>query len=741
MVSGSNALILEFYLFSNLGLIIYKYKKLVILLWALLFISSSIVAPRVFDQLVSGGFDIKGTESARAAELIEEMGLAQSTIDIVFQRNDYSMSQDVFFQQIEQATFELDSIDQISSILIPGKTNEMSISKDKDTVIVTLWIDGSLDDAQRLVPIVRNYISDEQGIKSYVTGFASVFYDVEIASKKDLIKGEIISLPLVLLALVLIFGALYSSFVPLIAGMVAIGITTGLIFVFSSFIEMSVFSLNIATFLGLGAAVDYSLLLVSRFREELENSNTQESIIKTVSTAGRAIFFSAFTTCLGLSGLLFFNITMLRSIAIGGIAVIIVSALLSFTLTPALLSILGSRINKYRIPIKKSFSQVNFWRTISNFVMRRSLIISVPILILLVIAGLPFQRINLGSPSADLLPPAYESRQGTEIISRAFGEGHSDPIIIAVQASNGSIKGQEEIEALKLFTNKIIEDPRVKSVYSIVDFDPDMEIEGYINFYKNFALLPDNPLKESILSMSSEGITYITVIANFKGTDPRAKELVQDIRAYQPRGPILESFTTGFTAGTIDSIEFLYSRFPMAIALVILGILGALFLSFRSILLPIKAVIMNALSILASLGALVVIFQDGRLEAITGIQSTGQIESTIPILLFFVLFGISMDYEVFLLSRIQERYSDSGDNDLAVTEGLIKTGPVITNAAIIFILVGVGFAAGDLTLIRIWAVGLIIGVALDVTVVRSIMVPALMKIFGDWNWWAPRIFK
>tara|TARA_B100000686_G_scaffold293492_1_gene323043 strand:- start:1328 stop:3538 length:2211 start_codon:yes stop_codon:yes gene_type:complete len=728
-------------LYSRVAAFSHSYRFIVVLFWLIVLVSSSLVAPKAIDNLVSGGFDVENTESAKASKLLEEMGLTQSTIDIVFRSNEGYLDYGQFLEKIDRATSQLNGIPEVAKIQVPQNSMHPSVSDDGRTVIVVLWIDGSLDETQRLVPEIRSLIEEQKGISVYVTGFASVFYDIEKASENDLRRGETVSLPLVLLVLLFVFGAALAAFIPLITGLVAIAGTVGLIFLASLTMEMSVFSLNIATFLGLGASVDYSLLIVSRFREELDNLNVRQSVIKTVETAGKSVFFSASTTSLGLAGLLFFDIVMLRSIAVGGIIVIALSAALALTLTPALLSIIGTRVNRYRIPFTRRHAANTFWSTMSKFVMRRPLMIAVPILCILLFAGIPFQRIQLGAPAADMLPESYESRKGMEIIKEHFGPGWSYPIIIAVKARDGSIKSAQSVEQLKDFTSKIGSDSRVDSVFSIVDFHSAWGTKDYITYYSQFDLIPDDEMKRQVNALSSADITYITVNTTFSGTDLEARELVSDIRSYQPRGPTIDAYSTGLTAGVMDSVDFLYDRFPFAIALVVIAIYFALFILFRSVLLPAKAVVMNALSIFASFGALVFIFQEGRLSGITGVEATGQIEATLPILLFFILFGISMDYEVFLLSRIRESYLRTGDNNKAIPEGLEKTGPVITSAALIIILVGLGFATGDLLLIKIWAIGLVIGVTIDVTIVRSLMVPSLMKLFGRWNWWAPRILN
>ena len=275
----------------------------------------------------------------------------------------------------------------------------------------------------------------------------------------------------------------------------------------------------------------------------------------------------------------------------------------------------------------------------------------------------------------------------------------------------------------------------------VIDPRDSDRLDDYAAMYADPSTIPDPELREAIAALSTDSITFIRAISAYGPSELESKELVRYIRSIEPKGPEMEAFTSGLTAGIMDSVDALYDRFPWAIALIVVAIYVTLLLLFRSVVLPAKAVLMNTMSIFASYGALVFIFQEGRLEGLLGIPATGQIEATIPILLFFILFGISMDYEVFLLTRIKEAYGRSGDNGEAVAEGLEKTGRIITSAALVVILVAIGFATGDLLLVKALAIGLAVGIALDVTIVRSLMVPALMRLLGNWNWWAPRFLR
>ena len=719
----------------------YRYKWAVLVFWGVVLLISGLAAPRVFGALTIGGVDLENTESDRGLRLLEEMGRTQSTIEVVFHREDVLFPDNAYRQGIDAALSRMNELPEVARIDVPRSGDPLFVSESRQTVVVLLWVDGDFDEAQSLVPQIRDIITPVPGQTTLVTGTAAIFHDIEVASERDLQRGEFVSLPLVLILLLFVFGTVLAALLPLGAGVIAVTATLALIFLLALSFSMSTFTVNIATFLGLGAAIDYSLLLVSRFREELVGVSVHEALRSTLDTAGRALFFSAVTTALGMAGLLLFDITMLRSVGIGGMLVILSSAFVALTFTPALLVILGPRVNALSVLPKRTPRVRGFWRKIAGGVMRRPLLIAIPVSMALLLTGTPFLRVELGAPSAKILPDIYEARQGWDLISEELGPGHSAPILIAVRSNAGSVYEPDQLRRLKAFTEQIAADPRIVLVQSLVDLNPLLTINDYAAMYADPSTIPDPELREAIAALSTDSITFIRAISAYGPSELESKELVRYIRSIEPKGPEMEAFTSGLTAGIMDSVDALYDRFPWAIALIVVAIYVTLLLLFRSVVLPAKAVLMNTMSIFASYGALVFIFQEGRLEGLLGIPATGQIEATIPILLFFILFGISMDYEVFLLTRIKEAYGRSGDNGEAVAEGLEKTGRIITSAALVVILVAIGFATGDLLLVKALAIGLAVGIALDVTIVRSLMVPALMRLLGNWNWWAPRFLR
>ena len=499
---------------------------------------------------------------------------------------------------------------------------------------------------------------------------------------------------------------------------------------------MSVFAMNTATLLGVGAAIDYSLLMVSRYREELSDRGVEESVAVTVATAGRAILFSGITTALGLMGLLIFELSMLRSIGIGGMVVIAASVVVALTLVPALLSVIGRRIDALPILPARLYRNGRFWRTLASWVIRRPLLVMVPVIVVLLALGIPFLQVKLGIPWASVLPEEAESRQGWEKVSEEFGEGGTctDTWLrpgsrrkwlprTMWPRSTGILRWQGNF-------------PGVTRVESIVECcGPGWTLEQYQALYAS-AEARGSPELASVLEEFGGGrVTMVSIYTVYEMNSEEARDTVRSLRAYEGEGEFLVS---GATASLMDAVDAMYDAFPWALVLVTVSVYIVLAVLFRSVVIPLKALVMNGMSVFASYGALVFIFQQGHLEGLLNFTSTGFLEATIPILLFTILFGLSMDYEVFLLTRIKEIYDESGDNASSVALGLEKTGRIITSAALVLILVAGSFTFGDIIIIKALGLGIALAIFLDSTVVRALLVPSLMKVLGDLNWWAPR---
>jgi RND superfamily putative drug exporter len=574
-----------------------------------------------------------------------------------------------------------------------------------------------------------------------VTG-APVFYsDILDVTERDLRRAELISLPFAVVALVYVFGSLVAAALPGLVGGAAVLSTLGLLVALAGRIDLSVFALNLVTMLGLGLGIDYSLFVVSRFREELEaGAQVEEAVCRAVATAGQSVLYSGLTVFVGLLGLSSFEYMALRSMGLAGSLVVLVSVAAALTLLPAALGVLGQRV--YALRLRRPPVGGGFWARLAQVVMRRPGMVFLAVVTLLLGLGAPFLRVELGAPDASVLPPDVPSRQGFDLLREHFGQGEQAPILISIE-SRGTIFNRENLAALQAYVAEIQRDPRVARVESLVSLDPRITRAQYELIYEQAARtgrvedVADAFARAVAQQSSTSDFTLVRVTSRYAQTAPESKHLVERIRALPMQGD-LHALVGGGTASVIDYADGLYSDFPRVLAFIVVSTYVILLLLLRSVVLPLKAILMNVLSLTASYGALVLIFQDGRLARPFGIEGIGYVEASLPIIMFCVLFGLSMDYEVFLLSRIKESFDRTADNDRSVAAGLERSGRIITSAALIIVLVSGSFAAADIVLIKALGIGTAIAVLLDATVVRALLVPATMRLLGDWNWWTPR---
>ncbi len=629
----------------------------------------------------------------------------------------------------------------ISHLLQPRQ-----VSADGHTAYDIVLLDLPADDSPDALPILRERLHEAPGLTVELAGGPAFYGDVQEVSERDLQRSEVISLPLAALALLLVFGSLVAAGVPLVVGGSSVLVALAAIYVVASFTPMSIFVLNLATLLGLGLGVDYSLLLTSRFREELakqpadEPTRVQEAVRITVATAGRAVFFSGLTVLLGLLGLVLFEFMILRSVGIAGAIVVGFAVLAALTLLPALLALSGQHLDRLAIRrVQPRPAAEGPWARHARRVMQRPLVFLLPTLGLLLLLGSPFLHVRFNSPDASILPADLPSRAAFDRLRDAFGEGEFAPIAIAVR-TNGNATDAENVAALFDYSRRIAADPRVTRVDSLVDIDPRLMLSQYQLMYADPNGPRDRFVATALTATTKGDLTAFTITTPFGPNRDEGRALVRDLRA--AAGPLAAPAGTtvlvgGGAADVADVVDGVAADFPRTAVFIIVTTYIVLFALLRSVILPAKALILNALSLTASFGALVWIFQDGNLSAPLGFQPVGFVETTQPVILFCVLFGLSMDYEVFLLSRMKEVWDTTGDNTEAVARGLERSGRIVTSAALIVVVVAGSFAFADIVLIKALGLGVAIAVALDATVVRGLLVPSTMKLLGRWNWWMP----
>ena len=522
---------------------------------------------------------------------------------------------------------------------------------------------------------------------------------------EDIARAELLAFPILFLLSFVVFRSLVAALLPLAVG----GATIMLSFLAMRFVNgaiepMSIFALNLITGLGLGLAIDYSLFMVSRFREELERGlDTAAALRRTMATAGRTVLFSSITVAAALASLLVFPLRFLYSMGVGGVICALAAAVVSLTLLPAILAALGPRVNalsprRFQQALHREASDVRggFWYRLSHAIMRRPVPVAVGASALLIALGLPFLGVKFTGVDATVLPPEHSARVVENALDREFPPNRTSPIYIAARGGPGD-RGAVERYAQELGRlSGVVGEPRVQP---------------------------------------ADGLYRIDLVASGRPLGERAKELVRDVRAVNAPVPVRVG---GQTAGFLDQQKALEDSLPIALAILATTTVVILFLMTGSVILPVKALVMNLLTLSAAFGLLVLIFQDGYGEGLLGFTSQGALEASQPVLLFAVAFGLSTDYGVFLLTRIKEAHDAGAPNEEAVALGLERTGRIVTFAALLFVIAIGAFATSQIIFIKQLGVGTALAVLIDATIVRALLVPSLMRLLGDWNWWAPR---
>lgn len=713
---------------------IFRYRYLVVATWVLCLLAMLPVATRVQDKLLPGGFSSEEYQSYKAQKLItERFDLSPISLLFIIHHQRAAPYSPEFDHQARRLIGQIESHPNVASVR-SYLTEPGWLSEDGDMALIEAGLDLEIEDSLVVLDDISGRI-DQVDLNVVMTGAPPLYRDIIFASGEDFRRGELVAFPLAVIALLLVFGTVAAAVMPAAVGGVAVAVGLGVVYYVADFRDMSVLSFNIITLLGIGMGIDYSLFYVNRFKEELANGlSVADAIAKTHERAGTAILFSGVTSVIGLASLLLFDLTVLDSIGIGAIIVIAIALLSAQTLMPAVLSIVGHRINWFPVLGSRQWSD-GMWMRMADGVMRHPLLFLIPTVVLLVALAVPFKDIRPGTVDATILPKRYESRQGYDLLLEQFGWDISTELTVAY-TFEGDPFSEDNLTALYAFGQALENIPTVERVSSIVNLRPTLGVSEYRELYTHPEAIYDAATIRLLNDSVRQGIALFYVSSNLHPFTSEAQALVGEIRAYSSLDHS-NVHIDGGAAHANDLIKSLYGRFPIVAALVIMLTFVSLMILFRSIVIPLKAVALNALSILASFGALVWIFQQGNLSGVLNFEPLGIIDATTPIVLFAILFGLSMDYEIFLLSRIREAYNDTGSNRDSVKLGLQRSGTIITGAGLILIVVGASFVLAEVVSVKMVGFGLALAVFIDVTIVRILIAPALMRLFGRWNWWLP----
>ena len=747
-------------MFAALGRFDYRYRRVLPVIGLALMIGLNVWASQAGGRLIQGGWVIDGSEEQRAAaRLADRFGAQDTTMLVIFEDPGGDAASADFQETLAESLDPIADdplVDEITTYA--DSPVEMLLSEDgtKTLAVVTLTqdeeeaVEGAADLAAR--------IDAPAGITTHVTGIPQLYHEFNAEIERDLVQAEIISLPIALAILLAVFGTLVGALLPLLVAGLALLSAFAVISLLAGVIDVSIFVTNLGTMIGLALAIDYALFMVSRFREELRHHTVEIAVERMMGSVGRAVAVSGVAVAIGLASLIVFEAAALRSMGIGGVITVTSTLLFALTALPAMLAMLGPRVNRLRIPLPGPLRLVEddsfradarqgrgVWAWIAARVMRRPLVIALPVLALLILAGSPFLSIQLstGQNLEDL--PATPARDAFELIADEFPGGESDPIVVAltyddaVPADDGlSAEKQGELAG---YIDDLQELDDVSGVESVLDAPPGIGAEQYAAL---LAMAPDerpSGAREALDTYLDDWIggdtTRLRVASGLLPDSDASRDLVDRVRGVAPPDGS-ETLTGGLPSRSRDFMTSFYASVPLAVLIVVAVTAVVLFLTFGSVFLPLKAVLMSLISVSASFGALVWIFQQGNLSGLLGFDPSSATAAWLPILMFAILFGLSMDYEVLLLSRIRERYLAHGDNTRAVAEGIGITGGIITGAALIMVAVFGAFSLSGIVFLKAIGFSMALAVLIDATIVRGILVPAFMRVMGSVNWWAPR---
>ena len=724
-------------MFAVLGRFTFRHRWLIAAFYALLVLPMVYLSTGLLERLRGGGFEDRSSESFRVySDLEREINVGGADILALYTAPSGSTVDDIeaYSAALEAITRVEQDPGVISTASFYTTNAPQLINKDKSRTFVLIALRG--DDGVKGQTMVRiKPLLEAAPLTLQLGGIIPVNAAVIDTVFKDLKRAEAITFPITAVLLLWFFGSGASASLPLALGALSIAMALSFLRVLSHVSLVSPFAVNIVTLLGLGLAIDYSLFMVNRFREELPRLGVEAAVIKAVTTTGRAVTFSGITVAASLVGLFAFPQMFLRSMAIGGIAVSLGAVALAVTLLPALLGIFGTHINALKVPgVRTHVKEVeqSFWYRIANLVMRRPILVVIGVTVPLLLMGAPFLRFDPSLPDYRILPASEAAFIANDILDREFSGKQISPVDVLV-TNQGRALDRENLEKLYQLNARLMKLPQVTQVSSLFTLIPGVPKDVLLDKLSLPTDKQDPQAQMGIDAFSHGAYFRFALLLDAPLNAPSSLALVREIRSWQVPG----LGVGGPSAFLVDLRDILAARTPYMIALVCFVMFAVLFLVFGSVTLPLKAMLMNALSLTASFGAIVWVFQDGRFSKALGYVPLGISDATAPLLMFAIVFGLSMDYEVLLLSRIREEFVRTRNNETAVAHGLARTGSLITRAALLLFVVIAAFGTSQIIFIKALGVGMALAILLDATIVRGLLVPAAMKLMGKWNWWAP----
>ena len=727
-------------IFYKLGRLIYPLRWFIIAFWVIAILACAPLLPNIVSPFKSTGFTDETSVSENATQYLnEKLGYNNNNKFIILYHSDTLLATKALYnKKIKDSLSGLNNFPLKYETILPIN-NKKQISKNKHTAYAVVIVKSTKPLSSKLLNQLKSSIKTPTNMTIQLGGESIFEENLNKQTEHDLYKADLIATPVAIVTLILVFGSVVAAILPIaLGGGCALLILTTLFFLGHAF-TLSIFTLNIALLLGLCLSLDYSLFVISRFRDELKQGlDVREAIAVTQATAGKAIFYSGLAVFASLSALLLFPINILFSVAVGGLTAVFMAVLTAIVFLPAILAVLNTKINLLHVSLfKNRGGKSSIWHSIAETVVRRPLSFLIGILIVLLMLGYPFLSATFGVSDFRIFPQHSENRDFFDTYSEKFKESELTPISLVVKTDEQRILSYKNISNLYDLAKKLKNNPLIAEVNSIVTTDPILTKQEYYKLYNLKNDLVNSNIKQLLGTTTRHYFTVINVISKYGINSPKTETLINELQKLKAaKGMTIE--LTGTPVNNVDVLKSISNVLPYAILWIMGFTYIILLVLLRSLLLPLKAILMNLLSLCACYGALVLVFQDGYLHQLLNFEPQGMLDISLLVIIFCAIFGFSMDYEVFLLTRIKEAYDSTHDNDKSIIFGIEKSSRIITSAALIVILLCSSFLVADVLMVKAFGLGIAVAIFVDAFLIRTFLVPATMALIKKWNWYLPK---
>lgn len=719
--------------FYKLGKWISQYRKLIILVWLVAFASCIPFLSSIMTPFQSTGFENRFSESQETYDLLsKKIGYQNHRLLILFEKDSLKLSNTEFQRHVQKSLRGLKNLKQSHEVILSLPTKNQ---KNNNIILAILAFKKEAQLSPDDLKNIEKLIKYRKHLKIYFGGEDVFLNNVNQQTQKDLFHADLIATPFSIITLLFVFGSAMAALMPVLVGsFCALAMLVTLYFL-AHYMALSIFTTNIALLLGLCLSLDYALFIISRFREELVNSNNVTVVLaRTIATAGKAVFFSGLAVFSSLSALLIFPINILYSVGIGGLCAVFLAVMGALTFLPALLTVLHHKINAGTV-FKYQNNHDIFWRKLAQKVIKHPGFFVFTGLAILLTLTLPLQHLKLGISDYHILPKHSEGRQFFNQYQKYYDINELTPIIVVLK-SQQDLFSEENIEKVHKLVEKIERQDAVDKVSGYLTLIPNGTLKQYLKLYKMPLKYQPQAVQQILKTSTSSHLGVLYIVGKHPPESKDTQKLVEFLRVQDTKG--LEVVVTGVPANNLDVFNGIHQNLKTAIYLIISISFIVLMILLRSLFLPLKAIFLNILSLAATYGVLVYIFQDGHFHHFLNFEPQSSLDISMLVIIFCALFGFSMDYEVFLLSRIQECYSHFKNNDKSIVYGIEHSAKIITSAAMIVVVLCLSFLVADVLMVKAFGLGIAVAIFIDAFIIRTLMVPAIMAMASRINWYFPK---